>query len=408
MPRPQARADEAPSDRLRAIESVIDARLARLDMETLLVELLDRVQEALDADTAAVLLHDEPSGDLVAAAARGIEEEVRQGVRVPLGRGFAGRIAAARQPVTIADLDRADVVNPILRERGIRSMLGVPLLAGDRLLGILHVGTLESRRFTEADVELLQVAAERVALATQARVSEVEREAVRVLQRSLLPDRLAALDGLESAYRYIAGGEGTVGGDWYDLFALPAGRVCVTIGDVVGRGLRSAVVMGRIRTAIRSYALEDHDPAAIVRRVDAMLQHFHPDEMATTAIGVIEPGQDRLHLTTAGHPAPVLATGPGPGTYLELPVDPPLGAARDARRRATSIDLPPGALVCFYTDGLIERRHVPLDERVDRLCETVDARPAQDVCARVMGALVGPESASDDVAVLVVRRAPAD
>lgn len=407
MPRSQASAQPAPSDRLRAIESVIDARLARLDMETLLVELLDRVQEALDADTAAVLLLDEPSGHLVATAARGIEEEVRQAVRVPLGRGFAGRIAAARQPVTIEDLDRADVVNPILRERGIHSMLGVPLLAGDRLLGILHVGTLQPRQFTEADIELLQVAAERVALATQARVSEVEREAFRVFQRSLLPDRLEAPDGLESAYRYIAGGEGTVGGDWYDLFELPTGQVCVTIGDVVGRGLRAAVVMGRIRTAIRAYALEDHDPATIVRRVDTMLQHFHPDEMATMAVGVLEPKHDRLHLATAGHPAPVLAVGDGPGTYLDLPVDPPLGAARSVGRRAAGIDLPPGGLVCFYTDGLIERRHVPIDERVERLCEAVEAGPAQDVCARVMGALVGPESASDDVAVLVVRRAPA-
>jgi putative methionine-R-sulfoxide reductase with GAF domain len=407
MPRSPVGPRKAVAERLRDIESVTDARLARLDVEDLLGELLDRVRDALGADTAAVLLLDEPSGQLVATAARGIEAEVRQGVRIALGKGFAGRIAASRQPVTIEDIDDADVVNPILRESGVRSLLGVPLLAGDRLLGVLHVGSLARRTFTEYDVELLQVAAERVALATHARVSDIERTAARILQRSLLPERLADLDGVEAAFRYIAGGEGDVGGDWYDMFTLPSGWACVAVGDVVGRGLRAGAVMGRLRNAVRAYALdEEGDPAAILDRVDRMVQHFQPGEIATVAVGLIEPSLERIHLSTAGHPAPVLAAGAGPGTYLDLPIDPPLGAVAGVRRRSAAVDVPPGAVLCFYTDGLVERRNVPLDDRIGRLCETVAEAPPQEVCARVMGALVGPEVPADDVAVLVVRRLP--
>jgi putative methionine-R-sulfoxide reductase with GAF domain len=405
MPRSPVGPRKAAAERLRDIESVIDARLARLDVEELLVELLDRVRDALDADTAAILLLDEPTGQLVATAARGLEAEVRQGVRIPLGRGFAGRIAATRRPVRVEDIDEADVVNPILRETGIRSLLGVPLLAGGRLLGVLHVGTLVPRRFSEADVELMQVVAERVALATHVRVSDIERNAARILQRSLLPERLPDIEGLETAFRYIAGDEGDVGGDWYDMFVLPSGRVCVTVGDVVGRGLRAAAVMGRLRNTVHAYALDDDgDPAAILERVDGMVRHFQPGEMATVALGLFEPSLERLHLSTAGHPAPVVAGPDGPATYLDLPVDPPLGVVDRARRRVTAVDVPPGGVLCFYTDGLIERRDVPLDDRVRQLTRAVVAEPPDQVCARVMASLIGPETSSDDVAILVLRR----
>src|SRR5262245_63479736 len=131
----------------------------------------------LAADTAAVLLLDEPTGHLVATVAQGIEEEVYQGARVPLGRGFAGRIAAGRRPVVIDDIADADVVNPVLRENGIRSLVGVPLAAGGRLVGVLHVGSVDKRRFGPGDVELLEAAGERVAEVVQASLLELERSA---------------------------------------------------------------------------------------------------------------------------------------------------------------------------------------------------------------------------------------
>jgi anti-sigma regulatory factor (Ser/Thr protein kinase)/putative methionine-R-sulfoxide reductase with GAF domain len=392
------------ADRLRDIESVTDAGLARLSVDDLLVELLDRVRDVLNADTAAVLLLDAPTGQLVATAARGIEEEVYQGMRIPLGRGFAGRVAAVRQPVTIDDVQDADVVNPVLRQKGIRSLLGVPLLVGDRLLGVLHVGALVPRHFGDADVDLLQMVADRVALATQARLSETERRAAVVLQRSLLPDRLPQVPGLDVAIRYIAGGEGDVGGDWYDMFTLPSGWVCMTVGDVVGRGLRAAAVMGRLRSAVRAYALTRSDPAAILDRIDRMLRQFEPGEMATAVMALLEPSFERLHVSLAGHPAPVVATGAGPATYVDVPVDPPLGVAPSVSRRATTVDLPPGAVVCLYSDGLVERRGVSLDARLGRLRDAVTVRSAQDVCTTVMVQLIGDDRPTDDVALLTVRR----
>ena len=172
------------AEQLERIQSIADAALAHLELRELLDELLVRIRDALEADTAAFLLLDEETGELVARAASGLEESVRAGARVPLGRGFAGRVAAERRTITLEDLEQADVVNPILREKGLKSLLGVPLVVGARLVGIVHVGTLTPRRFTEADAELLQLAADRAALAIDhGRVYAEARAAAERLER---------------------------------------------------------------------------------------------------------------------------------------------------------------------------------------------------------------------------------
>ena len=135
-----------PAGRLRDIEALADAALSRLDEQSLLTALLERVKTVLQADTAAVLLLDRSAGQLVATAASGIEEEVSQGVRIPLGAGFAGRVAASGEPVILNTVDHTTVRNPLLVDRGIRSLLGVPLFAGGKVIGVLHVGSLSGRR----------------------------------------------------------------------------------------------------------------------------------------------------------------------------------------------------------------------------------------------------------------------
>ena len=166
-------AERRARERIEQVQSVTDAALAFLDLELLLGELLRRIRTILRSDTAAILLLDEASGELVARAAVGLEEEVERGIRIPVGGGFAGRVAAERGPVILPDVDHADVLNPILREKQIKSMVGVPLLAENRVVGVLHVGTLELRDFTPDDVELLQLVAERAAIAIErARVHE--------------------------------------------------------------------------------------------------------------------------------------------------------------------------------------------------------------------------------------------
>ena len=138
--------------------------------------LLPRIRDILGADTCAVLLLDEETDELVARAAVGIEEEVEAGVRIPVGGGFAGRVAAGKRPIVLDDIDEAEVLNPILREKGIKSMLGVPLLVAGAVIGVLHVGTLHRREFGDDDVDLLQLAADRAAMAIEhARLFEAER-----------------------------------------------------------------------------------------------------------------------------------------------------------------------------------------------------------------------------------------
>ncbi len=166
------------SERVRRLQSVTDAALAHLRLDELLAALLDRTRQILEVDTCAILLLDEETNELVARAALGIEEEVEQGVRVPVGGGFAGRIAAEKRPVILDDVDHAHVLNPILREKGIKSMLGVPLVVEGEVRGVLHVGSLHLRDFQKDEVELLQLVADRAALAIEhARLFEAERAA---------------------------------------------------------------------------------------------------------------------------------------------------------------------------------------------------------------------------------------
>ena len=155
----------AADDRLRDLKSVTDSALSYLPLEGLLDELLTRVMQILDVDTAVILLLDEDGQALVPRVAKGLEEEVERRVRIPVGKGFAGRVAGTRQAVRISDLEHAEIVNPLLREKGLKSLLGVPLIVESRVLGVLHVGSLEERDFTDDDVDLLSSAGDRAALA---------------------------------------------------------------------------------------------------------------------------------------------------------------------------------------------------------------------------------------------------
>ena len=391
--------------RLRDLQSITDAALSRLDDHDFLPVLLDRARGILRADTAALLLLDSPAGQLVAAAAAGLEEEVSQGVRIPVGRGFAGRVAASGGPVILDHVDHTTVLNPILMEKGIRSLLGVPLMAKGKVIGVLHVGSLTPRRFTSDDASLLQLAADRAALAVQSLRSADDRIAAAALQRSLLPSALPTAPGLQIAARYVPG-SGVVGGDWYDVFGLPSGELGVVIGDVAGSGLQAAVVMGRMRSALRAYALETTDPAEVLARLDRKMHHFEPGALATVLYAVVDPALDRVRIASAGHLPPVVA-GPGEaGSLVDMAGGLMIGVDPRARRQVTTVKIAHGAVLCLYTDGLVERREHPLDEGLARLCGVVVAKPPEEVCASVMGALVGGVPARDDVALLMLRRLP--
>jgi phosphoserine phosphatase RsbU/P len=404
VPRPP-RLPATAKTRLQQLQALTDAALSHLTDEDVLGELLDRVREVLRVDTAVVLLVDETGRQLVATAARGIEEEVHQDVHVPVGRGFAGRVAAERQPVIIDNVRPGQVVNPLLVRRGIRSLLGVPLVVGGDLLGVLHVGTLTPRRFGDEDVELLRLAADRAAMAANSLRATSERAAVRELQRSLVPSALPLLPGVELAARYTPG-TAVVGGDWYDVFTLPSGELGVVMGDVAGQGLRAAVIMGRMRSALRAYALESADPAQVLDKLDRKMQHFELGALATVLYAVCDPKLEWIRIASAGHWPPVLAVPDGAAASLDLVPDTLIGVDLDPRRRSTRIEIPPGAVLCLYTDGLVERRGTSTDANILRLCEAAVPGPPEEVCAAVMAELVGQEAVPDDIALLTLRRTP--
>jgi putative methionine-R-sulfoxide reductase with GAF domain len=397
---------DADAQKLRYLEVITDAALSQLGLEDLLAELLERVRELVQADTAAILLVDSSGTELIATAASGLEQDVRQGVRLPIGQGFAGTVAARQEPIAIERVDHSNVLNPILVNVGITSLLGVPMVSGGQMIGVLHVGTLAPRKFTREDVELLRLVADRASLATQARLSRLDRAAAVALQRSLLPGRLPAVRGLDVAARYVPGAEVGVGGDWYDLFLLPSGHVGIVIGDVAGHGLHAAVVMGRIRSALRAYALETADPADVLSRLDRKVQLFEPDAMATVAYAVLDPDGTAMQVSSAGH-LPVLVAEQGkPAQTLDVPPDLPVGAYRGAPRRSTRVELGAGACLFLYTDGLVERPDRSIMVGIKALVAALSCAPADTMCATAMATMLTDRAATDDVAVLAVRRRP--
>jgi PAS domain S-box-containing protein len=373
-----ARAEaESAAARDRAMRSITDAALGALGLEDLLTELLARITDALAVDAAAITLGDGPEARVVVRTAG------EAGVSGPGASGEAG----LGESVTS-------------RER-------VPLLAGDRTIGVLEVGTLFERRFTDADLALLGLAAERAALSIErVRLFEREHQIAQELQRSLLPARLPIVPGLSMAARYLPGGAGTrVGGDWYDTIPLPGGRVALVIGDVAGRGVGAAATMGQLRSALRAYLLDGAAPADALERLNRFLLALGWDSMATALVLVVEPATGRLTYANAGHPPPVVLGAEGVARYLRESLSVPLGALDVPGYSDGTAALEPGATLVLYTDGLVEQRDELLDRGIARLeralVETGGAEP-ELLCERVIDRTLSGGS-DDDVTLLVVR-----
>ncbi|MFL5864150.1 MAG: SpoIIE family protein phosphatase [Solirubrobacteraceae bacterium] len=396
----------APSHQVDGLYRLSDPALSELGLNEFLDELLVRVREALEVDTVAILLHDPATDQLVARAAKGIEEEVERGVRIPLGQGFAGRIAAERVAIFIADVDHADILNPILREKGIRSLLGVPLIVEGQLIGVLHVGSLIPRVFNQRDLAVLQVAAARAAPGIErARlISALEREhrVAMVLQRSLLPKRLVEVVGVETAARYLPATD-DVGGDWYDVFELARGRLGVAIGDVVGHGVRAAALMGQLRTALHAYAMEDYGPGRTLELVDRYVQAMPDYAMATAAYAVLEPDTGAVRLASAGHLPPIVL-GQNGARVIDCTPSAPLGAFSYGRVHEHALSVAPGDTLVMYTDGLVERPGTPLTESIDELVRVIrHCTSVEDLCYRAIDRMVPPGGLRDDVAIVAIQ-----
>ena len=263
--------------------------------------------------------------------------------------------------------------------------------------------SLSDRQFGPEEAELLELAAGRLAGGVRARTLAGEQEAAELLERSLRPSALPHVKGLSLAARYIPA-ERAVGGDWYDLFALPSGEVWLVTGDVAGHGLQGATVMGRTRSTMRAYALLGAPPDEVLSLTSRKLAHFEPGVMVTAVCATSRPPFDDFLVCSAGHLPPVLAVPGELANFVGVPPGPPLGVLPNAVRSSMAVPVPEGAVMVLYTDGLVERRGEVIDTGLELLRSSVTTGHPQAVCAAVVERLLGPKPPSDDVALVAVRK----
>jgi PAS domain S-box-containing protein len=244
---------------------------------------------------------------------------------------------------------------------------------------------------------------------TEGKLAEREHRISETLQRSLLPERLPDIPGIEIAARYVPATAGMeVGGDWYDVVQLPNGHVGVAIGDVAGHGLRAASAMGQIRMALRAFALEEGSPSGVVGRIRRLMTRLLPAEMATVLYLVFDPENGDIRFANAGHPPPLVVDPAGSATYLEEALSPPLGVELTTEPPEAAGRLAPGSTLLLFTDGLVERRGTSIMDGLARLREEVAGNldgDLDELCDRLIETLVGAHVA-DDVALLVLRPVP--
>jgi serine phosphatase RsbU (regulator of sigma subunit)/anti-sigma regulatory factor (Ser/Thr protein kinase) len=285
--------------------------------------------------------------------------------------------------------------------------LGVPLTSRGRTLGVLTMGReAGGAPFGHADLELAADLASRAAvLLDNAQRFQREHRTAEVLQCSLLPV-LPPLEEAEVAARYVPGGvDAEVGGDWYDVIDLGAGRIALVIGDVMGRGVQAAAVMGQLRAAVRGYAQLELPPGQVLTLLDRLVDQLDGNQLVTCLYGIYDPANRRLDLANAGHFAPILL-GPGTeATYAAVPPAPPLGSGVPEYEEHGNV-LAPGAVVALFTDGLVEVRGADIDDRLEELCTLLaglGTRPLEAMADEVLHHMGRSRRADDDTALLLLR-----
>ncbi|MET7986197.1 MULTISPECIES: SpoIIE family protein phosphatase [unclassified Streptomyces] len=293
----------------------------------------------------------------------------------------------------------------LLAQAGVHSYLAVPLIAHGEVLGALDLKrTRNPLPFDDDDVVLAGELATRAAVAIDnARWFQSVRNTAVTLQRSLLPDHPPHLTGLEVASRYQpAQATSEVGGDWYDVIPLAGDRTALVVGDVMGNGIDAAATMGRLRTATCAYADLDLDPGEVLHHLDKItcdLEHY----IVTCLYAVYDPHSRQCRVANAGHMPPALVRSGGAPQLLDLPSGAPLGVG-GIPFETTTVELDAGDLLVLYTDGLVETRLHPIDERLNVLLSFLDEadRPLEEICDLLLYGLRNSDD-HDDVALLVAR-----
>ena len=398
---------EAVVQTIGKLQQVTEAALMHLELDELLDLLVERVGEGFGADVVRILLRDHDDDELfTVGAAAGLDREA--GTRVELG-GALDEVVDRGMPVTLHELRPGAGLDRAMEEANVSSLMASPLTVKGRVAGVVEVGVRGARRFTLEDESLLMLMADRAGLAIEhARAYERELSNVEMLQRSLLPDRLPALDGIQVAARYMPGGA-DVGGDWYDAIPLEGGRLGAAMGDVVGHGIGAAALMGQLRHAMRAYALEGHSPAGVLDQLDRVVRSLDGSQMATLLYLVVEEDHSTVTFSSAGHVPPLVISPEGEAEYLETAPNPPLGVFESPIHKEMTAKLEPGSTIVLYTDGLVEERGVSIDQGLEalRLAASQDPCHPDELCDRLVDSMLAIHTANDDIAVLALRALPA-
>lgn len=326
---------------------------------------------------------------------------------------FATRCVRTGRPVLIRHADGNDLTRIALDEHaatllaraGVHSYMAVPLIARGTVLGFLGLSRArDPRPFDEDDLAIATELAFRAAVCIDnARTHQSVRNAAETLQRSLLPEHPPHLPGLQVASRYLpAQAAYEIGGDWYDVLALGSDKTALVVGDVMGSGIDAAATMGRLRTATTAFARVDLDPAQVLEHLDAITSGLE-QYIATCIYAAYDPHRGECRIANAGHLPPVLIRHGRHPQLLELPTGTPLGVG-GIPFETTTVRFAAGDRLVLYTDGLVETRHQPIDERLDALLRLLDApdSPLEETCDRLLHDLRHPDN-HDDVALLIAR-----
>ncbi|MEV3860948.1 SpoIIE family protein phosphatase [Streptomyces sp. NPDC050095] len=238
------------------------------------------------------------------------------------------------------------------------------------------------------------------------RLYERERRIASTLQQSMLAQELPDIPGVQIAAVSLPGAQGMqAGGDWYDVLALPQGKVALALGDVMGKGLRAATAMGQMRTALRSYALvEGEDPVAVLTDLNALTGDMALTDLATVLYMTVDPGRRQATVASAGHCPPLLVDHSG-ASFVRAGQGVPMGVIDEWHAEPGEVELPEGALLVLYTDGLVERRGEELGEGLERLRQAALSAPAEvgELCSYLIEECLDEGANPDDVAILALR-----
>jgi serine phosphatase RsbU (regulator of sigma subunit)/DNA-binding response OmpR family regulator/anti-sigma regulatory factor (Ser/Thr protein kinase) len=397
-------AAEDRAERLRRLQRLTEATVEPVTSAELLRAVADAVLEVLGAEWVTLVIEargveagapradasggEELAAEIAGPAALELAERARhRGLPETAYVGDGGAITAGPPPAVLA------------------AAVAVPLGPPDAPTGAL-VAMRRRNAFLHDEIDLAQLVAERVAVALErARLYEREHAVSTALQRSLLPGELPAVPGARLAVRYLPAGWGLeAGGDWYDAVHRPDGTFAFVVGDVVGRGVPAAAMMGRLRHALHAYFAEGHGPAAALARLDALVEQSGPGTLATVACACYDPTTGALEHASAGHPPPLVAAPGQAPEFVEHPLGLPIGVMPDATFEQRGLVVAPGTIVLLFTDGLVEDRELPIGEGLERLRAGLTSDPDLERWLEgTVERMTGGRTVDDDVAALAIQ-----